>query len=440
MAVSLDGTLDVKILEKALAGVMKRHDILRTTYKQGAGGPVRIVHKDVSIPLDYHDLSSIPLPGQEETLAGYITGAFNREFHPVTGPLWRVTLYKINPAGYLLLFTASSLSFDDGSISIILEDLAGCYNALISGNGDSHFSPVLQYGDYVEWSRERIKNGNWKHRQDYWGNYLKEEIPAARLPYDYEEGVTPGETAEPAKIFVMKIDAGTAVKLHHLANRQNTSLFVTMLAILNTWLAVISNQTITTIGTSFPGRTHPELEKLPGQMMNLKPLRVNLSGNLNFRQILSRTKKIVLETVSNLDYPFETAAQKMADHPLPHKDIYSLVFSWREKSAGTVNFNGLHSRFSSLPAFIYEKENGKNGFITHKYTLPWDLALEMSTGKEDSGQITLIIWYNHQRFRSHSIELYFNHFNRILESSLADPDQRLSQLPLLEIDELDALF
>jgi radical SAM superfamily enzyme YgiQ (UPF0313 family) len=443
MVVSLDGTLDVKILEKALAEVMARHDILRTTYGEGAGGPIRIVHPDASIPLDYHDLSSIPLSGQEEKLAGYIIDAFNREFHPGTGPLWWVTLYKINPARYLLLFTASSLSFDDRSISIILEDLAGCYNALQSGNGDSHFSPVLQYGDYVEWSRERIKNGHWKHQEDVWGKYLKEEIPAAHLPYDYEEGVTPGEAAEPAepaKIFVMKIGAGIAAKLHNLANRQDTSLFVTILAILNTWLSVVSNQTIITVGTFFPGRTHPELEKLPGQMMNLQPLRVNLSGNLNFRQILSRTKKIVLEAVSNRDYPFETAAQKMEDHPLPHKDIYSLVFSWRETSAGTVNFNGLHSRVSSLPAFIYEKENGKNGFIAHKYTLPWDLALEMSTGKEDSGEITLIIWYNHQRFRSRSIELYFNHFNRILESSLADPEQRLSQLPLVEIDELDELF
>lgn len=437
MVVNLDGTLDVKILEKALAEVMKRHDILRTTYEEGAGGPVRIVHPDVSIPLDDHDLSSIPLSRQEEKLAGYITGAFNREFHPGTGPLWRVTLYKINPGRYLLLFNASSLSFDDRSISILLEDLAGCYNALKSGNGDSYFPPVLQYTDYVEWSRERTKNGNWKHQADYWSKYLKEEIPAARLPYDYEEGVTPGE---PAKIFVMKIGAEIAAKLHNLANRQNTSLFVTMLAILNTWLSVVSNQTIITVGTFFSGRTHPELEKLPGQMMNLQPLRVNLSGNPNCRQILSRTKKTVLEAVSNRDYPFETAAQKMEDRLAPPKDIYSLVFSQREMSAGTVNFNGLHLRFSSLPAFIYEKENGKNGFIANKYTLPWDLALEMSKEKEDSGEITLIVRYNHQRFRSQSMELYFNHFNRILERSLDDPEQRLSQLPLLEIDELDELF
>lgn len=431
-----EGNLDKKVLENAVQQLSGRHDILRTTYDERNSSPVQIIHKDMSIPLGYHDLSCFPLEQQDERLAECLLKEFNRKFDLRTGPLIRFNLFKIDGSRHILSCNAPHISFDGWSFSVILEDLAAFYNALIPGETGTVSSswPALRYVDYVMWHNRRIRNGQLDRQADYWNKYIMEKMPVAQLPPDLEEGAA---QPEPSKILKLKIREAYVEKLRELAAGDNTTLFVTMLAVLKIWIATLSNQTIITVGTVFSGRTYPELETIPGIMMNMMPLRSNLSGNPDCRQILRQTKQVVLETYGNQDYPLELAAHKMRKVIDLNRDFYSIVFIGQESLEETVKFNGINSRFCPLSDFIGCKNDDDNDFLDFPYEMMQDLLIEMV---EEKRQITLMVRYNHRKFHSHTIKRYFTYFITLLEQFPDSLELRLSQLPPLEIDSLDELF
>jgi acyl transferase domain-containing protein/glutamate-1-semialdehyde aminotransferase/acyl-CoA synthetase (AMP-forming)/AMP-acid ligase II/NRPS condensation-like uncharacterized protein len=431
-----EGNLDKKALENAVQQLAGKHDILRTTYDERNSSPVQIIHKDMSIPLEYHDLSCSPLDQQDERLVECLLKEFNRKFDLRTGPLIRFNLFKIHDSRHILFCNAPHISFDGLSFSIILEDLANFYNALIPGETGTVSSsrPARHYVDYVMWHNRRIRNGQLDRQADYWNKYIMEKMPVAQLPPDFEEGAA---QPEPAKILKLKIRGACVEKLRELAAGDNTTLFVTVLAVLKIWTATLSNQTIITVGTVFSGRTYPELETIPGIMMNTMPLRSNLSGNPDCRQILRQTKQVVLEAYSNQDYPLELAAHKMRKIIDLNRDFYSIVFIGQESLGETVKFSGINSCFSPLSDFIGCKNDDDSDFLDFPYEMIHDFLIEMV---EEKRQITLMVRYNHRKFRSQTVKRYFTHFITLLEQFPDSMGFRLSQLPPLEIDSFDELF
>jgi fengycin family lipopeptide synthetase D len=273
------------------------------------------------------------------------------------------------------------------------------------------------------------------HQAKYWTRYLTAKIPVSQIPGDDATGVT---EIEPSRIFQLKLSPRLTAKLQETASRENTTLFVTMLAILKTWIAIIANQTMITVGTVFSGRTYPELEKIPGIMMNLLPLRLDLSGNPDCSQILSRTRQVVLEAYNNQDYSLDLAAHKMRKVINLNRDIYSIMFIGQESLDSKVHFDGL--KISSCPLVkIISGQNNKDddGFFDCDYHLQQDLLIEMLAEKN---QIYLLIRYNNRRFCSQTIKRYFDHFKSIVEQFLDPINPRLSHLQSFKICEPDELF
>ncbi|MCP5053722.1 MAG: hypothetical protein GY940_41535, partial [bacterium] len=189
---------------------------------------------------------------------------------------------------------------------------------------------------------QRLESGELEHQANYWTRYLDRKTPVAHLPYDYDDE-NPGTDAEtePPKIYQFKLSRPLTAKLKETASRENTTLFTTTMAILKTWLAIMTNQTIITVGTIFSGRTYPALEKIPGIMMNLMPVRLDLTGNPDCRQVLTRTKEAILETYNNQDYPLDLVAHKMRKVIDINRDIYSIMLIGQEALEATVHFDGI---------------------------------------------------------------------------------------------------
>jgi amino acid adenylation domain-containing protein len=430
----LEGPLRVELLKKASHLVMKQYDIFHITYAERDFHPVQVINENTDIPLEVFDLSTVPPHQQEEQLAAYLLKELNRQFNLIEGPLGQLTLYKLDAGRHVLFFTGPHISFDGGSFFIIMKDLTNLYNALKSGEKEPSLPPAARYVEYAHWFNRRLKEGDLQDQADYWEKYIMEKIPVARLPYDYEDHASP---KEPSKIYQLKLDAETAKKLDEVASSQDTTLFVTMLAILKTWIAILTNQSNITVGTVFSGRTHPELERIPGLMMNSLPIRVNLAGNPDCREIISRTKQGLLDVYSNQEYPLDLVAHKMRKVLDLNRDIYSIVFIGMEAPAGTGKFDGLHTRFRTLLDLTYGRNSKDNGFIQYNYHLENDLLIEML---REQGGIRLIVSYNHNKYRPGTIQLYFNRFHAVLNQFVTSLDLHMSQFPPLGMNELEEIF
>lgn len=432
----LEGPLRVEILQEALQLVLKRRDILSITYGEKDSLPVMIINENMDVPLDFYDLSSSSLDKKDEILAGYLMRNFKMKFNIEKGPLGRSSLYRIDRSGYLLFLSGPHISFDGESFFILMKDLAEIYNALRAGRGEPSLPPAVRYVDYVQWHNRRLQDGELQEQAGYWERYINEKIPVSQLPYDYQENVSV-PAKEPSRILLLKLGAENLQRLQKLASSQDATLFSVMLAAVKTWIAIIANQTVVTVGTVFSGRTHSQLEDIPGLMMNPLPIRSNLSGNPDCREIIARTKEMLMEAYSNQEFPLDLVAHKMRKVINLNEDIYSIVFVAMEIPAEAFKFEGLNTRFCPLMDFIYGSKANNDGFIDHQYNSVNDILIEML---KESDDIRLLISYNHRKYRSETIKLYFDHFLEVLNRFLQSLDLRLSQFPPLEIGELDEIF
>lgn len=442
----LEGTLDYNHLKQAMAEVFKRHDILRTIYTEENSKPVQIIHHDMDtntdtkndIPIEYYDLSAFPPDQRDKQLSRRLLEEYNREFNLNTWPLIRFFVYKIEETRHILFCNAPHISFDGWSFTIILEEAAHFYKALKLRESVSPLPAVPRYVDYVDWNKQRLESSQMQEQANYWTQYLTRKIPVVHLPYDYDDETANINTKfEPSKVYQLKLSPQLTGKIYKSAARDDTTIFVTMLAILEIWIAALANQTIITVGTIFSGRTYPGLEKIPGIMMNLLPIRLDFSGNPDGRQILERTKQAVQETYNNQDYPLDLVAHRMRKVINLNRDIYSIVFIGQEALGKTAYFDDLKTSSRPLVNLISGQDNKDDVFLEGNYYLQQDLIIEMF---EEDQQIKLLIRYNNRRFRSQTIKKYFDHFKSMAEQFLDTPHFHLSQFQSLEVCDIDDLF
>ena len=431
-----NGLFDFKLFKKAVIELFKRHDIMRTSYDEQGGKPVQIIHSftDIEIPIEYSDLSCFPQ--RDKLFSEQLAKEYSQTFNLKIPCLIRFYIYKIEASTHILFFNAPHISIDGWSFFILIKELAYFYNAFKSGETTPSLPPVMRYVDYVEWREKYLAGDLLKGQADYWTRYLTQKIPVAQIPHDYKEGT--GDTDyEPSQIYQFKFDSQLTGKLHEAAVRANTTLFVTVLTVLKTWIALLSNQTVITVGSVYSGRTYPELEKIPGIMMNILPVRTDLSGNPNCWEILTRTKLAALETYNNQDYPLDMAAHKMRKIINLNRDIYSIMFIGQDAIEKTVHFDNLTIGASPLVKFISGHNHEDDGFLDANYNIQQDLIIEML---DNTNQIKFLVRYSRFKFRSGTIKRYFDFFESIAATFFDSSNPHLSQLQALEKNEINELF
>jgi len=433
----LEGVLHVNLLKDAVTKITHRHDILRTVYEEKNGEPVQIIRENMQLPLEYVDFTGLSTRLKDKKLAEHLRQKYKKKFDLKTGPLITFTLYKMENSRHFLFANACHISFDGWSLSIIMNELAEYYNASKAGQADFSLPPVMRYVDYVEWHENRLKSGRLENQAAYWKEYLNRKIPVAQLPaYPLSQGDT--ADIENPGIFLLKLNPDLTQNLCAAASHYNTTLFATLFSILEVWVAVISNQDIITLGTVFSARTYPELEKIPGIMMNVLPVRVDLSGNPDFQKIVALTKQAIFDTRMNQEYPLSLVVHKMRKVIDLNRDIYSVMFIGQDAIPENIHFDGLKISSCLLAELLSDSHHKDGDFIDCEYDIgQLDLLIEMV---EENNQIKFIVRYNHRKFSLKGIKEYFNHFQSIIHQLINSPTLHLSQLKSSKTDELEVLF
>jgi amino acid adenylation domain-containing protein len=408
------GPFDVAAFEHALGVVVARHEALRTWFAAVEGEPVQVVVPELRISVDRVDLSGTDDPLMAgRALAGQIA---TTRFDLTRGPLIRVVAARLGADDWALLLALHHIIVDAWSLGVLLAELAEAYCARMASRPPRLPQLTLQYGDYAIWQRERFRGARLAEQLDYWRNQLRDP-PPLRLPTDRLRPALPSQQGGREAI---TIEASVVTALRALAQAENASLFMCLLAAYGVLLHRWSDQTDLLVGTPVAGRTRANLEPLIGFFVNMLVLRLDLSGQPTFRELLRRTRNVALDAYSQQDIPFERLVSELApERRLSHNPLFETTFSLQSAAKANL-WPGLEVSHLTIP---------------HE-SVRFDLAL---TCAEVGDQLVARFTYATDLFDTSTIRRMAAHLGILLRDLCRDPDTPVGQLRLLTATECAAL-
>ncbi|HEY7416124.1 MAG TPA: amino acid adenylation domain-containing protein, partial [Ktedonobacteraceae bacterium] len=316
VAFRLRGEINLRVLEKSLHEIVKRHEALRTTFPALDGQPVQVIAPDLSIELAHENLEALAPEQQEAELLQLATSEIKKPFDLATGPLLRTRLLRLNEHEQVLLLSVHHIIFDGWSLRIFHQELATLYEAALQRKPFAFPELPIQYLDYIAWERKWLQSGALAAGLAYWQQQLADAPPALELPTDYPRPAL--ETFRGAyEEFMLPSDLLT--KLKELGQREQVTLFMILLTAFQVLLHSASGQDDIVVGTDVANRNQIEVENLIGFFVNQLVLRTNLSGDPSLSELLRRVRQVVLGAYEHQSIPFDQLVRALKPVRFPNR-------------------------------------------------------------------------------------------------------------------------
>jgi amino acid adenylation domain-containing protein len=408
-AIRLRGALDVPALEQSLAEIIRRHEVLRTTVGMGSLGPVQVIAPPGPCRLSVTDLRDLPEPAREAETRRRAVAEARRPFDLEQGPLLRAELLCLAEAEHVLLLSVHHLVADGWSIGVLVRELAALYVAYCTGQPSPLPPTPIQYTDYAVWQRQWLQGDILDRQLAYWKQQLAGLAPL-RLPSDRPRPAAPSLAGA---VQPFTLSRGLAADLQALCRREGATLFMALLGAFQVLLGRYAGQDDVAVGTPVANRTRPELEGLIGLFVNTLVLRADLSGNPTFRELLGRVREAALQAFDHQDLPFEKLVEEVQPERDPSRHpLFQVMFVLQNVPSAEPAHPGLELSYLEVDA----------------PSMPFDLVLSLMS---EAGGLIGSLAYSTDLFDALTVARMAGHYRRLLEGVVADPDQRLSELPLL---------
>ncbi|HEX2270297.1 MAG TPA: amino acid adenylation domain-containing protein, partial [Pyrinomonadaceae bacterium] len=416
--VSLKGELNRAALAEAFRAIVNRHEVLRTTFPLSENGmPVQSI-SPVEITLPLIDLSDLPPLDQQREAERLTRAEAVSPFDLTHGPLVRISLVCLNQNEHLLLATMHHIVSDGWSMGVLTNELAQLYRSFVGGEPASLPELPIQYVDYALWQRQHLQGELLEEQLQYWKTQLGDSSEALELPTDHPRPAH--RTYEGARL-PFALSAELTEELKQLSRSEGVTLFMLLTAAFQTLLHRYSQQRQISIGTPVAGRTRTETEPLIGFFVNTLVLRTDFGGDPTFAQLLQRVKRVALGAYAHQEVPFEKLVEELeVERSLSHTPLFQVMFAMQNMAMPSLRLPQLE--LEVLP--------------TERETTQFDLVLFMGDGGEGLwGQLE----YSTDLFEAATIGRMAEHFERLLTSIVAEPQQRVSRLPMLSEAEREQL-
>jgi len=413
-AVRLRGPLDPLALEQSLNEVTKRQEILRTTYSLAGGKPVQTVQGSMPVKLPLEDLRAYPQDEQISKAKARMSALAMMPFDLSTGPLVRMTLFKLAGEDHLALLVIHHIAADAWSLGILLRDLAAFYGSFAEAQAAALPELPIQYADYSRWQKRRTASETSPRHLAYWKDTLK-NAPALEMPTDRPR---PAVQTFRGGSRPLAISADLVQSLGRLGSLEGASLFMTLLAAFLAVLQRWSGARDIVIGTPTAGRDRTELENLLGCFINLLPLRIDLSGDPSFRQLLARVKEACLGAYAHQDIPFEKIVEEIRPgRDLSREPLFQTMFAFQN---------------APLPAFRLPGGTDISPFDLESETTRYDLTLFFA---DLDGALQGRLEFDRDLFFPETIERLAGHFLALLADAVENPGKKISALQMMGEEE-----
>ncbi|WP_040496073.1 hybrid non-ribosomal peptide synthetase/type I polyketide synthase, partial [Fulvivirga imtechensis] len=394
----LEGKLDKDKLIGAFQKLIDRHEILRTSFHMIDGQPVQTVEKNVHFEIAYFEAL--------EEKAEAIIQEFIRPFDLSQTPLLRTGLIRLSDENHLLMVDMHHIVTDGVSQGVLIRDFMDYYSNV-------QLPPLqLHYKDFSEWVL--LQQEYFGRQRDFWKQEFAEYATALELPTDYPRPVTKSYKGSNKSFLIGEEDTR---KIKALGEAEGATLFMTMLSILNVFLAKLSNQSDVTVGTGVAGRDHADLENIMGMFVNTLAIRNFPKGNKTFRMFLSEVKKKTLACLENQSFPYEALIEELSlPRDTSRNPLFDVALTFQNFEQEELVIPGL-----KLQPYDYTRDVSK-------------FDIELTVG-ELNGMLYLDFEYATDLFTERTIDKFVSYFQRIVKVIIEDPDQQISQIKILSREQ-----
>ncbi|GAA6619990.1 non-ribosomal peptide synthetase [Scytonema sp. NUACC26] len=435
----LQGTLNVTVLQQSLDAIVAQHEALRTNFISLDGNPVQVISEPKSVELktiDLQNYSESDKPGtacakgdklgtacaksdkpgtacakgdRSSAVQKLLQNEAQRPFDLRSDLMLRGCLLQLSPQEHILLLVIHHIAADAWSMGILYNELTTLYKAFLNGQPNPLPKLPIQYADYAVWQRQWLSGEVLENQINYWKQQLAGAAPVLELPTDKPR--PPIQLYRGAKEYFV-IPQKILPALQKLSRQEGVTLFMTLLAAFQTLLYRYTGQEDILVGSPTTNRSRAEIEGLIGFFINTLVLRTDMSGNPSFRELLQKVRKVSVSANINQDLPFEKLVEELQpERSLSYNPLFQVMFT----------LNSAKQPFE-LPGLSIA---------------PLDLCL--STSKfdltlfvEETQQGLQVIWeYNTDLFDRATITRMSGHLQTMLEGIVANPEQRIKELPLL---------
>ncbi|MDF5723207.1 MAG: amino acid adenylation domain-containing protein [Rhizonema sp. PD37] len=410
IALHLIGELQVAALEMAILEIVQRHEVLRTTFKMVNGIPVQLIAPTATFTMPIVDLQGLPKEEQSAVVQLLATQFEQQPFDLDNGPLLRATLLVLCRELNVLLITIHHIVFDGWSTGILFQELSLLYKAFCTGKSSPLPKLPLQYADFASWQRQWLSRGTLDTQLQYWQQQLAGIPPVLELPTDY---LRPPVQTFRGNTETFILNQKLTQQLKSLSQKSGTTLFMTLLAAFVTLLYRYSGQEDIVVGSPIANRPRHEIESLIGFFVNTLVVRTQLKGNPSFEELLARVRQVALDAYAHQDVPFEQVVEALQpERSVSHSPLFQVVFV----------FQNMPPKKLELPGLTITSLESKG--VTAKF----DLTLSMSETEEG----LLGVWeYNSYLFDAITMKRMVKQFQTMFAAIVTNPQQRLTELPLL---------
>ncbi|MFC1851967.1 amino acid adenylation domain-containing protein [candidate division CSSED10-310 bacterium] len=419
-ALRITGYLKVDVLLQCLQEIVQRHDILRASFPERHGIPEQNFRSTLPLEMPVINLQSIPAQKQEQEIKRLIQEETQRPFDMARGPLLRFSLLRKSSTDHILVFIIHHIIFDGWSMGIFLGELSTLYQAFCSGKPTPLLELSIQYPDFAQWQRDLFQTDMMKEHLAYWKQQLDGAPPFSELPCD-----NPGSFKQtfPGVRHTFKVPGAVRETVRDISRREGVTLFMTLFASFLTLLYRYTGQEDLIIGVPVAGRELMETEGLIGMFINTLALRVNLSGNPTFLELLHKVHEVTLAAYAHQQVPFEKIVEELKiKRTGNHPPLFQIMFTVRNiPNYGPYEGAGLKITPIDLDSGI----------------AIYDLSMEVL---DVEGSLAVSILYNTDLFDEQSIERFADHYQRLLSGIGSHPAHHISQYQMLSEKELQSLI
>src|SRR5215212_1660326 len=408
LSYSLEGELNIDALRQSLDEILRRHEILRTSFQLVEGEVAQVEEPAASFPL-----TVVPFDGNgdRERKRAEMSAAATQPFHLSRGPLIHGTLWQVSPAEYWLLILTHHIVADGVSIVVLLHELQVLYEAFSRNAPSPLAEPPIQFADFAAWQNEQLRDDAMQRLLEYWTRQLGGDLPVLELPHD---GRRSASSKRSAAYHPFVVSQSIFESLKELSRTQGATLFMTLLATFQTLLHRYTRQTDILLGCPIANRTRSDTKELIGCLVNTLVLRTDFSGDPTFLQLLSQVRKTALDAYAHQDMPFEKLVEKLA----PKRDLNTSPLL-----QALFNFTAASAQATELKLPLLR--------VKRLQLYPGPAKFDLSLHIDEREQLCCTFEYDQTLFSEETIARLAECYCTLLRGVVTEPDRRVSTLPLL---------
>ncbi len=409
----LRGRLDLDALQRSFDSLVARHETLRTRFRLDGDEARQEIAASMALPLDIVALG----PLEEGALARQVETTIARPFDLERGPLLRVSLLRLAEDDHVLVLVQHHIVSDGWSMQVMVEELVQLYAAYSRGLEVALPALPIQYADYALWQRSWMEAGEKERQLAYWTGLLGGEQPVLELPFDRPR---PVRQSHRGAQFILELDIDLSQALRRVAQQEGATAFALLLASFQALLYRYSGQADIRVGVPIANRNRVEIERLIGFFVNTQVLKADLDGRMGFDELLAQARQRALEAQAHQDLPFEQLVEALQpERSLSHNPLFQVLFNYQSEARG----NGQAFRFDELQMESVQFDSR---------TAQFDLTLDLT---DEEQRFCAVFDYATDLFDASTVERLAGHWRNLLRGIVANPRQRLGELPLLDAPE-----